>query len=367
MRPNEFDGLNKHAGRSAAGVVDPPPVGYQHLDQQPDHAARRIELAALLAFGAREPRKEVLVHATEHVPGASFLVPHPDVADHVDELPKALLVERRPGIVLREHAFESGVVVLDRRHRVIDDLSDGGLPCLRPQMAPTRFRRHPEDVLGEILVAILGGLRAPFGEHRPMALLERVGDVFQEDQPENDMLVFGGVHRAAQGVGHRPQLGLMASRCAASLFSGSSQGHMKSPTYSTSRPERCAPGSAPSFSAWEPAASHMHIGNQQQRRSAPPASTRHRFARYAQSRLLVRIHCSLSEAPHERDLESDSEGSERPPPALRTRRSRTCLEPNVNLGEVAVALVFLAALHYVCRAELSEFVKVRKLLHRTDQ
>jgi enoyl-CoA hydratase/carnithine racemase len=35
-------------------------------------------------------------------------------------------------------------------------------------------------------------------------LLEGVGDVLEEDQPEDDMLVLGGVHAAAQGVGHPP-------------------------------------------------------------------------------------------------------------------------------------------------------------------
>ena len=43
-----------------------------------------------------------------------------------------------------------------------------------------------------------------------MPLLERIGNVLEEDQAENHMLVFCGVHGATQGVRHRPQLGLMA-------------------------------------------------------------------------------------------------------------------------------------------------------------
>ena len=42
---------------------------------------------------------------------------------------------------------------------------------------------------------------------RVWPLLEGIGDVLEEDQPEDDMLVFGGVHGAAQGVGHLPELG----------------------------------------------------------------------------------------------------------------------------------------------------------------
>ena len=43
-----------------------------------------------------------------------------------------------------------------------------------------------------------------------MPLLEGVGDVLQEDQPEHDVLVLGGVHVAAELVGRRPELLLEA-------------------------------------------------------------------------------------------------------------------------------------------------------------
>ena len=76
--------------------------------------------------------------------------------------------------------------------------------------APAGFRRHPEDVLGDVFVAVLGGLGSPFGQNRRMALLEGVGDVFQKDEAQDDVLVFGGVHAAAQGVCHAPKLGLIA-------------------------------------------------------------------------------------------------------------------------------------------------------------
>ena len=77
-------------------------------------------------------------------------------------------------------------------------------------MRPARLGRHPEDVLGDVLVAVLSGVFAPLREHARAALLEGIGDVLQEDQSEDDVLVLGGVHRAAQGVGHRPELGLVA-------------------------------------------------------------------------------------------------------------------------------------------------------------
>ena len=79
-------------------------------------------------------------------------------------------------------------------------------------MGPAGLLRHPEDILGNIFVSVLGGLPAPFGQNRRMALLEGIGDIFQKDKSEYDVLVLGGIHRSAQGVGHVPELGFVAGR-----------------------------------------------------------------------------------------------------------------------------------------------------------
>ena len=94
--------LNEHAAGAAAGVEDAALVRREHLDQQPDDAAGRVELAALLAFGAGELREEVLVDAAQDVLGAVLLVAQADVADQVDELAEALLVQPRAGVILRQ-------------------------------------------------------------------------------------------------------------------------------------------------------------------------------------------------------------------------------------------------------------------------
>ena len=144
---NESDRLHEHAGRSAARVVHTAPVRLDHFNQQLDHTARRVELAALLALGARELRQEVFVDPTQYVPGAGFGIAHPDVADEVDELTEPLLVERLTGVVLGQHIPERRVVALDPRHGVVHELADFGLPCLGPELFPPCFGRHPEDVL----------------------------------------------------------------------------------------------------------------------------------------------------------------------------------------------------------------------------
>src|SRR6184192_974759 len=51
VRADELHRLYEHARGAAAGVVHSAAVGLEHLDQELDHAARRVELAAL-----RSPR-----------------------------------------------------------------------------------------------------------------------------------------------------------------------------------------------------------------------------------------------------------------------------------------------------------------------
>ena len=47
-------------------------------------------------------------------------------------------------------------------------------PRLRLEMRPAGLRRHPEDVLGDVLVSVLRSVFAPLGEHRRAAFLEGV-------------------------------------------------------------------------------------------------------------------------------------------------------------------------------------------------
>src|SRR5690606_12562221 len=150
-----------------------------------DHAARRVELAALLALGARELREEVFVDAAEHVPGAGLLVADFDIADKVDQLAETSLVERRASIVLGQHALERRVVALDSGHGGVGEFAYGGWLRLRLHMRPSSFRRDPGGVLGTVLVGILRiATLISLGIEAGMLLLEGVGDVFQEYEAE---------------------------------------------------------------------------------------------------------------------------------------------------------------------------------------
>jgi hypothetical protein len=79
------------------------------------------------------------------------------------------------------------------------------------EVRPARFGRHPKDVQRPILVCVLRvGALVLLGLKLRVLRLKSVGDVLEEDQAEDDVLELAGVHAAAQGVGHPPQLSLVA-------------------------------------------------------------------------------------------------------------------------------------------------------------
>ncbi len=98
-----------------------------------------------------------------------------------------------------------------------------GCLALGLEVRPAGLLRHPEDVDGAVFVRVfgVGSLLALSASSLACCLLEGVGDVLEEDQAEDDMLVLGGVHVVAQLVGGRPERGLEAKICGSSTnFTG---------------------------------------------------------------------------------------------------------------------------------------------------
>jgi hypothetical protein len=155
--------LHKHAARAAAGVVDSALVRLQHLDEHSHHRAWRVELAAALSFRTCEAAEEVFVYAAKDVLRLVVRLAHCDTGDQVDKLADHHLVERWAVVVLWQHPLEAGVVRLDRSHRVVDQLTNRRLLCVRLQMRPARLLRHPEHVFGEVFVRVFNGCGV-FGE-----------------------------------------------------------------------------------------------------------------------------------------------------------------------------------------------------------
>ena len=133
-----------------------------------------------------------------------------------------------PGVVLGQHVLERGVVPLDGGHGIVHGPAYGGLVGVRLQLGPAGFARHPEDALGAVLVGVFGiSALVDLRLELRVGLLEGVGDVFEEDQAQDDVLVLGGVHAAPQRVGHPPQFGpvvrnaaVVAAFCPASASPG---------------------------------------------------------------------------------------------------------------------------------------------------
>ena len=135
-----------------------------------------------------------------------------DGADQVDQFAEALLVERRPGVVLGQHALEPRVVALDGDHRVVDELADGRLLGLGLADAPSGPPCGTQKTLSaRYSSASSGSAPSPCSaSSRCVLLLEGVGDVLEEDQAEDDVLVLGRVHVVAELVGRQPELRLEA-------------------------------------------------------------------------------------------------------------------------------------------------------------
>ena len=57
---DEFFRLNKHASGAATWVIDTALVRCEHFNKNANNAARRVELATLLPFGAGKLREEIV-------------------------------------------------------------------------------------------------------------------------------------------------------------------------------------------------------------------------------------------------------------------------------------------------------------------
>ena len=221
MSRDELLRLDEHPGGTAARVVDAALERLEHLDEEPDDAARGVELAALLALGARELGKEILIAQAEDVFRAALVVAELDVGDEVDELAEALFVEGGAGLAPGADSFEGGVVELYTGHGIVDELADRGLLGHGFKMRPARFGRDPEDVPGAVFVGVFGvGALGAVGLEPGVIFDESIGYILEEDEAEDDVLVFGGVHGAAEGVGRGPELGFEAKRGAGVLTFG---------------------------------------------------------------------------------------------------------------------------------------------------
>jgi len=97
---------------------------------------------------------------------------------------------------------------------------------------PAGFRRQPENIGGQIFIAVLGSLRAlrffleepfAFGIRKPekqlfALFLEGIRNVFQEDEAEADVLALRSIHVPPHLVRGSPELGFKIQPRIVALF-----------------------------------------------------------------------------------------------------------------------------------------------------
>jgi len=208
-------GEDEHAAGTDAGVVDAHPgLRLEQADHQSHHLAGGVELAALLARRVGKVLDQVLVGRAEHVGELEILVAQADAAEMLDQRPQRLVVEAGAAAHLAgetdviEHALEGAVILLQRAQGFVELVADL-LVHLVAQVGPAGAFRHVEGVgvVGFALGALAGlVLAAPVDRHlllhdRLVAGLEDVGGALEEEHAKDVLLVFGGVHLAAQDVG----------------------------------------------------------------------------------------------------------------------------------------------------------------------
>ena len=218
---DELFGLHEHAARSAARVVNLALAGREHGYQCFDNAGGRVELPAPLAFGAGKHAQEIFVHLAQDVASLRWVVTKADGGDQVDQLAQLAVGQLGAGKAFVEDAFEFGVVGFDQAQRVVDAFANVGLRRGGTQRFPAGTLGHPKHVFAGVVVAVfqlggnvfVGGVAIKeFVGRVAQAQLQvglaghkGVGDVFDEDEAQHQVLVFGGVHVGAQFVGRCPE------------------------------------------------------------------------------------------------------------------------------------------------------------------
>ena len=207
---DEVGALDQHAAGAGGRVADAHALGRrQQLDDEPDDHARRVELAPLLAGVVGELLDQVLVGAAEKVGLGHAVVAERDLREVLDETGEhgvAVAGVAEPALVVvvdaGEDAFERRVLLLERRARLVQRLSDVvGRPL---NGAPARPVRHEELML--VRVGPRDFLGFPLRDQLLRLLLEPVRKPLQEEQAEDVGLVVAAVDRSAQDVRGRPEV-----------------------------------------------------------------------------------------------------------------------------------------------------------------
>ena len=201
---DELCGLNEHTARAAARVINTPIKRLQHFNKGTHNARGSIELTSKFTFLLSKLGETVFVCTTENVLAVSML-DHLNVGEEINHLTKTPLVQLRTGEVLRQNIFEALVFFLNTAHCIINYRANFRRVSGSSNRAPSCILRDKEDVFGSVFVLVFFKSIAFFNQFLVLCL-EAIRNVFQENQSENDGLVFGCVDVSAQDASRVPDL-----------------------------------------------------------------------------------------------------------------------------------------------------------------
>ncbi|MNQ90751.1 hypothetical protein D3C85_1061040 [compost metagenome] len=208
MALHKLEGLDEHAARATAGVIDLALVGFKHLGQQGDHGLGGIELATTLAFTGGKLAEEVLIHPAHQIlfGQIAFIGEGVDVLDAVDQGGELGRVQPQAGeVVIGQGIGQRSVAFLDGREGGINNDGDIILLGAGTDVAPAGcFGQEEHVVLLVEHIHIDKGLLA-VGDQLCALGLELVADKFEEHQAQHHVLVFRGFHAATQLVSGIPE------------------------------------------------------------------------------------------------------------------------------------------------------------------
>ena len=201
---DKLERLHEHAARAAAGVVNLALVGLDHFGDQIDDALGGVELAPQLALGGGELPEEVFIDPAD---GVLLLVADGvDVVDGIDEGGELAAIQPEAGeVVVRQGALERGIALLHRGEGGVDLDRDVALLGMLLDVGPAGCLRQVEDILHGVELHHVEVVVLAIGDQLGAALLEFVRNELEEDQREDDVLVFRRLDGAAQLGGSLPE------------------------------------------------------------------------------------------------------------------------------------------------------------------
>lgn len=200
-----LNGGQQHASGTAGWVIDGLALtGVEHLNHQPHHTSRRVELARLLVGGIGKFLDQVLVRIAEQV-GVDVVVSERKLGKMLNEVFEQGI---RQSVFVRPLGIAKNAI---QRVRVsLFDLPHGDLQS-RTDIGGFGANVVPVAVLGDLESM---RLRKPgqllvtgFVNDLLVFLVPNVADALEEQQWEDVGLEVGRIHGPAQDVGRFPEVG----------------------------------------------------------------------------------------------------------------------------------------------------------------